>query len=115
MAEQFEVTQQEVAYQPTQATDFVREFDSYIAERDANEKPYEASLAARAEQQITDANKQLKKMEQLSKLSQSLMDKLVEVQKKKNDEEYAQGLADALIDGPDLEGQALLEQKSQLL
>ena len=34
MAEQFEVTQQEVEYRPTEATNFVREFDNFIAERD---------------------------------------------------------------------------------
>ena len=115
MAEQFEVTQQEVEYRPTQATNFVREFDNYIAERDANNKPYEASLAARAEQSIADANKQLKEMEQLANLSESLMNKLVDVQKKANKEQYAQGLADALMDDPDPLGQQELEQDEAAL
>ena len=89
MAEQFEVTQQEVEYRPTEATNFVREFDNFIAERDALNKPYEASLANRAEQQITDANKKVKEMEQLSRLSNSLMEKMVDIQKKANEEQYA--------------------------
>lgn len=115
MAEQFEVTQQEKEYRPTQATDFVREFDAHIAERDAMNKPYEASLIARSEQMVTDANKQVREMEQLAKLSNSLMDKLVDMQKKANEEQYAQGLADALMDGPDLVGQQELEQEESAL
>ena len=115
MAEQFEVTQQEKEYRPTQATDFVREFDAHIAERDAMNKPYEASLIARSEQMVTDANKQVREMEQLAKLSNSLMNKLTDMQKEANKEQYAQGLADALMDGPDLVGQQELEQEESAL
>ena len=115
MAEQFEVTQQEVAYQPEQATDFVREFDRHIAERDAMARPYEASLRNRAQQGVEDANKQVREMEQLAKLSNSLMSKLTDIQKNANDEQYAQGLADALMEDPDLMGQADLEIEEQKL
>ena len=115
MAEQFEVTQQEVAYQPEQATDFVREFDRHIAERDAMAKPYEASIRANAERSVVDANKKVAEMEQLAKLSQSLMSKLTDIQKNANEEQYAKGLADALMESPDLVGQAELEREETAL
>ena len=116
MAEQFNVTQQEVAYAPKQATDFVREFDRHIAERDAMNKPYEASLRARTRQGVEDANRQAQEMEQLAKLSNSLMNKLTKIQERANEEQYAQGLADALMEPVDLEGQAELEaQENELV
>ena len=115
MAEQFEVTQQEVAYAPEKATDFVREFDRHIAERDAMAKPYEASIRANAERSVVDANKKVAEMEQLARLSQSLMNKLTDIQKDANEKEYAKGLADALMEGPDLAGQQELENEETAL
>lgn len=109
MAEQFEVTQQEQEYRPTQATNFVREFDNYIAERDALNKPYEASVNARARQSIQDADKQVREWSEIARLSKTLSNQLMEIQKTKNEEEYAQGLADQLMDAPDLLGQQQLE------
>ena len=115
MAEQFEVTQQEVAYAPEQATDFVREFDRHIAERDAMAKPYEASIRANAERSVVDANKKVAEMEQLAQLSKSLTNKLTEIQKDANEKEYAKGLADALMEPPDLVGQQELENEETAL
>ena len=109
MAEQFEVTQQEKEYRPTQATNFVREFDNYIAERDALNKPYEASVNARARQAVQDADKQVREWSEIARLSKTLSNQLMEIQKTKNEEEYAQGLADQLMDAPDLLGQQELE------
>ena len=115
MAEQFQVTQQEKPFAPLQATDFVSEFDRHIRERDAMNAPYEASIRARGRQGIEDANKQVREMEQLAKLSKSLTNKLTKIQEQANEEQYAQGLADALMEDPDFFGQQELEAQEQQL
>jgi hypothetical protein len=113
--EQYQITAQGETFRPNKAVDYVREFDEAIEQSNSTREVYERSVRTRAEQEVQAAQKELKQLGDLSDLSQSLMDKLVDTQKKVNESQKAKGLADSLRNGIDDYGQLEVNEEEQLL
>ena len=94
--EQYQLTAKGEVFRPDTAPDYVKEFDEAIAQGNETRELYERSVRTRAKQEVDAAEYQLQQIGELSQLSQTLMDSLVNTQKKVNESQKAKGLADKL-------------------
>ena len=113
--EQYQITAQGETFRPDKAVDYVREFDEAIAQSNNTREVYERSVRNRAQQEVQAAEKELKQIGELSDLSQSLMNKLVDTQKKVNESQKAKGLADSLRMEFDPLNETTVNSEEQLL